>query len=214
MESAVCSAGGLIGAGRALSPPEAGGQQKVEMAPGSPQSFAMKLRGWGICLGAAMLLLVGCRKPIETATDPSAARIEGPTNAQQRLPTLKLWLGREELTAEVAATSLQIQTGMMFRTNIAETDGMLFILPYTQQAAFWMKNCLVELSVAYIGQDGAIREIHDLHPGNTNPVFSASADIQFALEVNQGWFSRHQVATGMVVRTERGSLVETFFRRR
>jgi hypothetical protein len=31
--------------------------------------------------------------------------------------------------------------------------------------------------------------------------------------VPQGWFSRHKVRTGMVIRTERGSLQETFFRR-
>ena len=102
---------------------------------------------------------------------------------------------------------------MMFRTNITETDGMLFVLPYTQQAAFWMKNCLLPLSVAYIDPDGVIEEIHDLQPGNTNPVQSASVKVRFALEVSQGWFDRRQVSSGMVVRTERGSLTETFLGR-
>src|SRR6266536_5994536 len=174
----------------------------------------MKCIWSGCSLAAAAILFFGCRKPVEVSAASSHAIDSGPTRALPKLRTVKLWLGREELAAEVAGTPLQIQTGMMFRTNITETDGMLFILPYTQQASFWMKNCLVELSVAYIAPDGTIREIHDLHAGNTNPVFSASQDIRFALEVSQGWFNRHQVTTGMMVRTESGSLAEAFLGQR
>jgi len=168
----------------------------------------------GCCLAAAAALFFGCRKPVEISAGSSHAIDSGPSSALPKLRTLKLWLGREELAAEVAGTPLQIQTGMMFRTNITEMDGMLFILPYTQQASFWMKNCLLELSVAYIAPDGTIREIHDLHAGNTNPVLSASQHIRFALEVSQGCFNRHQISTGMMVRTERGSLAETFLGQR
>ncbi|HXT38756.1 MAG TPA: DUF192 domain-containing protein [Candidatus Angelobacter sp.] len=157
--------------------------------------------GWKIGLAlAAGLFLTSCEKRA-----PSA---------QPKLSTLKLWLGPRELTAEVAQTLVQIQTGMMFRTNINEGEGMIFILPYPQQAAFWMKNCVVPLSVAYIDPDGIIQEIHDLQPGNTNTVFSASENIRYALETRQGWFDRNMISTGVVVRTERGSLTETFLGRR
>jgi hypothetical protein len=33
------------------------------------------------------------------------------------------------------------------------------------------------------------------------------------LEVNDGWFTRHNINTGMVIRTERGSFPDTFTRR-
>ena len=160
------------------------------------------------------LLLFGCRKPMETAVDSSASGDGGPTHALAKLPTIKLWLGPQELAAEIARTPLENQTGMMFRTNMAEMDAMLFVLPYTQQASFWMKNCVVPLSVAYIDPEGVIQEIHDLQPGNTNPVSAASPRIRFALEVSQGWFNRHQISSGAVVRTGRGSLAETFLGRR
>ena len=61
-----------------------------------------------------------------------------------------------------------MQTGMMFRTNLAENAGMLFVLPMPQQASFWMKNCPLPLSAAYIDPEGVILEIHDLQPHNTN----------------------------------------------
>jgi len=65
------------------------------------------------------------------AVDPFA-----PTQAQPKLPTIKLWLGAEELAAEMALTAQQERTGMMFRTNMAETEGMIFVLPLTQRASF------------------------------------------------------------------------------
>ncbi len=173
----------------------------------------MKVDWRGSCLLAAVLVVVGCKKPVETTAAAPPVRESGPTNALAKLPGVKLWLGPQELAAEIARTPEQVQTGMMFRTNITDSDGMLFVLPYTQQAAFWMKNCLVPLSVAYINPDGVIEEIHDLQPGNTNPVQSASLKVRFALEVSQGWFNRHQVSSGTVVRTERGSLTETFLGR-
>ena len=49
-------------------------------------------------------------------------------------------------------------------------------------------------------------EIYDLHPGNTQPVESRSARVQYALEVNQGWFAKNGIQPGTVLATERGSL--------
>jgi uncharacterized membrane protein (UPF0127 family) len=103
---------------------------------------------------------------------------------------------------------------MMFRTNLAENAGMLFVFPQPFQASFWMMNCPLPLSAAYIDPDGVIQEIHKLEPHNTNSVVAASNNVQFVLETNQGWFNRHHVTTGMVVRTEYGSLVDTFLRKR
>jgi uncharacterized membrane protein (UPF0127 family) len=43
----------------------------------------------------------------------------------------------------------------------------------------------------------------------------ASSDrVQFVLETGQGWFARHHVNTGMLIRTERGTLAGTFLRGR
>jgi uncharacterized membrane protein (UPF0127 family) len=170
----------------------------------------------GIFVGAA--LATGCGNgsaPPAPAKAPAAAVVipSGPTQAQPTLPSLNLWLGSEQLKTEVALTPDQLQTGMMFRTNMDENAGMLFVFYYPHRAAFWMKNTTVPLSAAYVDPSGVILEIHDLHPLDTNAVIATSEQIQFVLEVNQGWFNRHKVSTGMVIRTERGSLHDTFPRR-
>ena len=170
-----------------------------------------------LALGLAVAMLGGCASGCKKADAPVAVPPEGPplpTAAQPKLPTMKLWLGPEEMLVELALSGLQQQTGMMFRTNLAENAGMLFVFPVPHRASFWMKNCPLPLSAAYIDTDGVILELHDLQPHNTNSVVASSEQVQFVLEVNQGWFARHHVTPGMVVRTEQGSLLETFFRQR
>jgi uncharacterized membrane protein (UPF0127 family) len=160
----------------------------------------------------AVAAFAGCdRKPVPTPPIATAAGPVLPTHAQPTLRTLRLWLGAAELTTELALTQEQVMTGMMFRTNMDEMAGMIFVFPRTMRAEFWMKNCPLPLSCAYITPDGSIAEIHDLQAQNTNSVVAGTDNIQFVLEVNQGWFARHHVEAGTVVRTERGTLRETFF---
>src|SRR4051812_24154456 len=138
---------------------------------------------------------------------------ESPTEAQPKLRTIKFWIGAEEIVTEIAASEKEIMTGMMFRTKMAENEGMIFIFAGPRQVAFWMRNTLIPLSCAYIDPDGVILEEHDMKPKDETPIPAASNRVQYVLEVNQGWFQRHNVAVGTQVRTERGTLAETFFRR-
>jgi uncharacterized membrane protein (UPF0127 family) len=176
------------------------------------QLVGMKAMKW-FPLVLAAALLAGCKKAETAPAQPATDRQE-PTQAQPKLPTLKIYLGAETLDAELATTAREEQTGMMFRTNVTDESAMLFVFPQPQPANFWMKNCPDSLSAAYISPDGVIQEIHHLEKNDTNTVSSATANIGYVLEVNDGWFQRHNVSTGMLIRTEVGSLQQTFFRNR
>jgi uncharacterized membrane protein (UPF0127 family) len=186
---------------------------------------AMKrLRLPGLCLAAILAagicIFIGCQKSAATppaatnAAANSASEPSEPTEAQPKLQTVKLFVGPEQMDAELCVTPRQTETGMMFRKSVGTNDGMLFNLDYLGnsggQAGFWMKNCFVPLSVAYINSAGAIEEIHPLQVQDTNTVFSKATNIRFALETPQGWFDQHHITTGMVIRTERGTLLQTF----
>lgn len=159
-------------------------------------------------MAAAALLVTGCDKP----SPPAAPVPLEPTAAQARLATLKLYVGPAEITAEIASKPREIQTGMMFRTNLVEEEGMLFVFGQPHRASFWMKNCPKPLSCAYIDPQGAILEIREMEPNNTNSIVANSDNVMFVLETTRGWFERHGVRTGMVIQTERGPLLQTFFR--
>jgi uncharacterized protein len=176
-----------------------------------PANYYMKLTNL-LALLLGVVLLAGCKKP-EVVAAPKTIDDILPKQAQPKLQTMKIYLGAETLDAELALTEKEEKTGMMYRTNIQDTDSMLFVLPVPQRASFWMKNCPESISCAYISPDGVIQEIHHLEKNDTNPVLAATDNIQFVLETSDGWFTRHNVNTGMVIRTEKGSLADTFLRR-
>jgi uncharacterized membrane protein (UPF0127 family) len=170
-----------------------------------------------LALLCAAGLIAGCEKKSSTPAAPTPgqpAQHVFPTSAQSKLQTIRLWMGPEELETELALTPIQSETGMMFRTNMPENTAMLFVFPRPFRASFWMKNTILPLSAAYIDPDGIIQEIHDLQPQDTNAVTADSNNILYVLEVNQGWFQRHHIATGTLIRSEYGSLPETFTKRR
>jgi uncharacterized membrane protein (UPF0127 family) len=167
------------------------------------------------CFSASALLAIvlagaGCQNSSAPPPSPPAERAPA-GRAQPKLQTLKLWIGPHEMITELALTPAQKQAGMMFRTNMAEMEGMLFVFPQAHQASFWMRNTTLPLSAAYIDPEGAIVEIRELEPLNETSVTARSDNIQYVLETNRGWFERNKIGPGVLIRTERGTLRETFF---
>jgi len=128
-----------------------------------------------------------------------------------KLPTVKLWLNSHKVIAEVARTPAEHQVGMMGRTKIAEMEGMIFVFNEPDRRAFWMRNTHIPLDIAYLAPDGTLLEVHAGHPHNEVQLSSKSDNVQFVLEMLQGWFGRNNFKPGMIVRTENGSLMETIF---
>jgi flagellin-like protein len=163
---------------------------------------------------AVAVTVTACKDNKPSSQPPPIVAEQPPTlhltNAQPRLQTMRLFVGPEELSVELALKPHEVATGMMFRTNMLENEGMLFAFAQPHRTSFYMKNTIVPLSAAYIDPEGAIVEIHDLHPREERPVEASSDNIQYVLEVPQGWFKRHNISTGAVIRSQYGTLRQTF----
>jgi uncharacterized membrane protein (UPF0127 family) len=99
------------------------------------------------------------------------------------------------LRAEIARSAEEKQRGLMFRKDLADGRGMLFVFDRDQIMSFYMKNTFVPLSIAFIRSDGGITEIRDMRPLDESTVRS-SRSVRYALEVPQGWFGRAGVKAG------------------
>ena len=122
----------------------------------------------------------------------------------------QIQVGDKKITVKVADNDEKRAHGLMFVKSMPANDGMLFVFDAPKRATFWMKNTKIPLSAAYINPEGVILEIHKLEPEDTNSVTAGSDQIQYVLETTQGWFERHNVTTGAVVRTELGPLKKSF----
>lgn len=100
------------------------------------------------------------------------------------------------IEVELAIHRQEQQKGLMFRETLPEHQGMLFIFKNSSSRSFWMKNTLLPLDIAYINSKGIIQEIYPMYPRNLNSVKSHSKEIQFVLEMNQGWFLSNSIKPG------------------
>lgn len=99
------------------------------------------------------------------------------------------------LTVEVARTAEERARGLMFREELAEDAGMLFVYESDSAASFWMKDTLIPLSIAFIAADGTILEVQDMEPLSEERHRPAQP-YRYALEVNRGWFEGHGLGAG------------------
>ena len=98
--------------------------------------------------------------------------------------------------AQIAIKQEELNHGLMFRNNLDKNHGMLFAFTKPKRMSFWMKNVPIPLDIGYFDSKGRLIEIHSLYPYDEKPVFSKSHNIQYALEMNQGWYHRNKIQTG------------------
>ena len=116
--------------------------------------------------------------------------------AQTGLPRTKLTVGFHQIEVQVASTPAQQSTGLMYRAEMPQHEGMLFVFPEAKQQCFWMKNTLIPLTAAFVADDGTVINLEDMQPQTTQSHCSAKP-VRFVLEVNQGWFMKKGLKAGM-----------------
>jgi uncharacterized membrane protein (UPF0127 family) len=120
------------------------------------------------------------------------------TSKASTLPVIALQIGHETIQTEVASTPASQQLGLMFRKSMPNDAGMLFVFDQKAGHCFWMRNTELPLAIAFIDDDGKIVNIDEMKP-QTDDNHCPSRAVRYALEMNTGWFSQHQIAAGQVV---------------
>lgn len=88
--------------------------------------------------------------------------------------------------------------GLMFRRELPADAGMLFTYDEPNLGSFWMKNTLLPLTVAFVGQDGTVQQLVDMEPCVADPCRSYHSDAPYlyAVEANQGYFAERGIVPG------------------
>ena len=115
------------------------------------------------------------------------------------LPTATIYLKGNPLTVELATTPTSRGCGLSHRHELPQNRGMLFIFADLRPRNFWMKDTFIPLSIAYLDKSGRIFSIQDMLPLQTDKQYPSVQPAACALEVSQGWFSRHGVEVGDIV---------------
>lgn len=146
-------------------------------------------------LSAAALALLGCRAEPESSA-PQQPRISSQTGLQVVPLRIKRGGQVHEFTVEVAATTEQQATGLMFVEELAPNEGMVFPFVPPRPASFWMKNTLIPLDMIFVRPDCSIARIavntvpHSLEPvaveENLAAVLEIAGGRSVELGINEG----------------------------
>jgi uncharacterized membrane protein (UPF0127 family) len=93
--------------------------------------------------------------------------------------------GDQEFSIEVADDNDERSRGLMFRRDLPERRGMLFVFETTRRVAFWMKNTPLPLDLIFVGEDGHVLAIMQGEPFSEAPIAPAG-QVRFVLEVHEG----------------------------
>jgi len=114
--------------------------------------------------------------------------------------------GREErVRVEVADTEDRQEVGLMCRPALDPDAGMLFVFAAPTRASFWMKNTLIPLAIAFMDSDWHIVRILEMPVASDPtagpfPTYGPEKPYRYALEVNAGFFAKHDLDERAVVR--------------
>ena len=117
---------------------------------------------------------------------------EGP---QLDLPHIAIGAGMYRIDAAVALSPKQREVGLMYRPEMPQEEGMLFVFEQAATQCFWMKNTLLPLTAAFVDESGVIVNLADMKPQTTDSHCS-DKPVRFVLEMNQGWFKRKGMKAG------------------
>jgi uncharacterized membrane protein (UPF0127 family) len=103
--------------------------------------------------------------------------------AEGRVDIRGLW-GSARFTVELADDPAERAQGLMYRTQLATSRGMLFVYPEPGEPKFWMKNTLIPLDMLFLTPEGRVQHVRenaipgDLRPAGGGPGVIAVLEIR------------------------------------
>ncbi len=115
------------------------------------------------------------------------------------LESVAILVNGKTIVVELARDTDEQSRGLMFRRSLGENEGMLFVYDSPRMLSFWMKNTRLPLSIAFIDKAGRIVQIEEMKPYDTITRHRSSVPVQYALEMNRGWFKKKGIKIGDTV---------------
>jgi uncharacterized membrane protein (UPF0127 family) len=108
------------------------------------------------------------------------------------------------VTCEIADSDSEHTRGLMFREELPEEEGMLFVYQTPQNVSFWMKNTKIPLDIIFISENRTVLKIleADIQPDVPDSQlvrYRSSGPIKWVVEINQGLSAHNGITNGTLV---------------
>lgn len=152
----------------------------------APRGATLRRRATALALALAALW---------GGTSAVRAQLAAGGQPQLDLPRTTLSIGMHRIDTQLASNDRQREIGLMFRQEMPQYEGMLFVFEQPGVQCFWMRNTLIPLTAAFVADDGSIVNLADMKPLDDTSHCSAKP-VRYVLEMNQGWFAQRHFKAG------------------
>ena len=160
--------------------------------------FTSNLEPRTLCAVFTALFLVACGVNNSAPAAPTAP-------PQQASGPRVIFPDNFAVQVEIAADDATRTQGLMYRDQLANDRGMIFLFAQSGDYPFWMKNTLIPLDMIWIDDQKKIVHVaHDVPPCKADPCpsYPPGANSRYVLEVAAGVAARHNLANGQTLRFE------------
>jgi uncharacterized membrane protein (UPF0127 family) len=105
-------------------------------------------------------------------------------------------VGTSVVQAELATTFAERQAGLMERTSLPDTAGMIFVFSGDAIRDFWMKDTPINLSIAFIDSTKTIINVQEMTAFDEQTIHHSTGPARYALEMKEGWFTARGYGPG------------------
>ena len=149
-----------------------------------------------VLLALALASALSCTR--REGTPDASPAAEAPAMS---LPTAALRFetprGTWVVQVEVARTDPERARGLMFRRELPQDHGMLFVFGETAPRSFWMKNTLLPLDLIFLGEDRAVVDVIERAEPLSLTQRKSKGPARYVLEVLGGEAAAHAVGPGL-----------------
>lgn len=136
-----------------------------------------------VLFSLSLLILQSCKKDKKHEVIPTKIEFNHEGNLSLLDSTNSVI---KEIQIEIADNGFEQQTGLMYRKQMDNNKGMLFVFDKSEIKSFYMKNTYISLDIIYLDAENTIINIvKNAIPLNEASLFS-DAPAKFVLEINSG----------------------------
>ena len=160
----------------------------------NPMTERKPVTAMALAAAAALIsmLVAGCIPPAGTGGQ------EIPFTKEGELSFLRSATGEQiaRIDIEIADTPQQQAQGLMYRSYLPATAGMLFVFDSCRLQVFWMKNTFIPLDIIFIDDAKEIVHIERNAIPQSEALISSQKPMMYAVEVNAGYCDAHGIGEG------------------
>lgn len=159
-----------------------------------------------ISLILSILFILSCSEFKEQSAEKETKHIVSDNGKNEFNLESKIYFISEEtndtlsiLYTEVAETHEEHEEGLMNRTYMSDTVGMLFIYKDAEEKSFWMKDTFIPLDIMFINNDMKIIKLHEYTIPDSQDDIPSEGIAKYVIEVNAGYSQKNGIKEGDLI---------------